>query len=525
MFAAAPTTALSQERVSQVHQKEVRTPVAAVTVFRSAAQIFSSQTIDLPAGVTNILFTGVSPMLVPSSIQFQAEGTLTIVSVNHQPDYVNSLGKSSALLALEAQLKTLNDQITLENTHLAVLQEEIAFLQENRKVNGVTSTTGLAQMLDYYRQQLTAIKIKETERTKTLERLTKERSDVQKQIDQLDGPLSNAPGAIAVSVNVPSAGRYPVSLSFVAMGARWSPSYDIRAIDINQPLQLTYKANVIQNTQMDWSNVQLTLSTANPQASAVAPNLRPYLLREMPQPQLGSEAYRLDELVVKQAAAPSIMVRGASNQLQEITQVARQTAIEFQVARPYTVPSDNKTYQVELAAHELAADYHYLSIPKLDKDAFLIAEVTDWDQYNLLTGEANLFFEGTYVGKTTLNVEQTSDTLSLSLGRDRNIIVEREKVQEYNRRQFIGSRQEETRGWKISVRNNKPIAIDMILLDQVPVSVQSDIEVVVQNHSRAVVDPTTGEVRWNFTLPPNEQRTFDLQYLVKFPKNKDLIIE
>ena len=167
----------------------------------------------------------------------------------------------------------------------------------------------------------------------------------------------------------------------------------------------------------------------------------------------------------------------------------------------------------------------YYCVPKIDRDVFLIANVSNWEQYNLLEGEANLFFEGTYVGKTLLDVRYATDTLQISLGRDKNINVKREKIKEFTTKKFIGSKKEEARGWDIDIKNNKSQQINMLLFDQVPVSTLEEIKVEVSEFSAGKHDPKTGEIKWEFKIGPSESKKFSLNYFVKYPKNRKLIIE
>lgn len=610
--------ALGQARsLGQTRDQEVKTTVREVTVFPQGAQIFSQETVALTPGETTLRFTGLSPYILAQSIQVQSQGALTVLSVNLQENFMDELEKSPELIRLESQMNALTEQITLEQTHLSVLKDEMAFLNDNRRLmgNGQSSTAQLQQHLEFYSKRLTELKMKEIERNETLEELLKNQQGLLRQIQALSGAQHRAAGEILVRVDVQQGGNYPFALSYLTENAGWYPSYDVRAKNISEPVQITYKANIRQDTKMDWNNVRLTLSTANPHASAVAPSLQPYFLSENSRPPsyrlnqleargqvinasrtplsgvqvriegstiatvtdaqgnfslalpdqnsrlsfhligyvsqtqvasnqpmrvvLGEEYQQLDELQLSKsvarvaesvAAAPaassSIMIRGMGNTTPIPTaQVAQQTSVEFSVERPYTILSDNKNYTVDIDQHQLNTQYHYLSIPKVDKDAFLIAELTDWEQLHLLDGEANLFFEDTYVGKTVLAVSQASDTLRVSLGRDKNVVVQREKGREYNRRQFIGSRQEQSKSWSIRVKNQKTQPISLILLDQVPVSTQADIEVQVQNTSRGLVNAENGEVRWEFSLDPGTERTLELHYLVRYPKNKTLIIE
>lgn len=206
-------------------------------------------------------------------------------------------------------------------------------------------------------------------------------------------------------------------------------------------------------------------------------------------------------------------------------QVENQTTVDFEINIPFTVHSDNKSYAVDMAVYELPALYQYLSVPKVDKGAFLLANIVDWEKYNLLEGEANVFFEDTYVGKTILDVRSSSDTLQMSLGRDKGISVNREKTKDLTTRRFIGNRKEEVRNWKTTVRNNKGQTINMVVYDQVPVSTNSDIEVLVQKILGAKHNLENGEIKWEFTLAPAETKEFEIQYSVRFPRNRNLIVE
>lgn len=202
-----------------------------------------------------------------------------------------------------------------------------------------------------------------------------------------------------------------------------------------------------------------------------------------------------------------------------------QTSINFEISTPYSVNSDNKNYSVDMVVYQVPAFFQYYSVPKIEKEAYLIANITDWEKYNLLEGEANIFFEGTFVGKSLLDVRFASDTLQLSLGKDKNVIVNREKEKDFETRQFIGSKKEESKSWKTTIKNNKSQEINMVVLDQAPVSKLEEIEVNIQNISNGKLNKESGEVKWEFTLKPMEKKEFDLIYSVKYPKSRNLTIE
>jgi len=207
------------------------------------------------------------------------------------------------------------------------------------------------------------------------------------------------------------------------------------------------------------------------------------------------------------------------------TVIESQTNFSFRVDLPYTLLSDGKMYTVDLTSFFIPAYYEYQSVPKLDESAYLIARITDWDQYNLLEGEANLFFEDTYVGKSILDVRFVADTLDISLGKDRNVLVKRTKVVDFSRRRFIGSNKLESRTWKLEVRNQKAQAINLVLYDQFPISKQNQITVETQELAGAEQNVDTGELKWSLRLDPKEKRAWEWGYTVKYPKDRNLMLE
>ena len=177
-----------------------------------------------------------------------------------------------------------------------------------------------------------------------------------------------------------------------------------------------------------------------------------------------------------------------SSTIVETEQVANQTSVEFEIKTPYTIPSDGKNLTIDIDSYSLPADYQYFCTPKIDKDAYLIARIVDWEKYNLLEGEANVFFEDTYTGKTLLDVRYMSDTLTISLGKDKGVSIKREIQKQFTTKQFLGSKKEETKTWLISVKNNKQQSINISFSDQIPVSTLEEIEVNPVNISNGKLD-------------------------------------
>jgi hypothetical protein len=205
--------------------------------------------------------------------------------------------------------------------------------------------------------------------------------------------------------------------------------------------------------------------------------------------------------------------------------IEKPTNVEFELDKPFSLVSGSKSQNIKLLTYEIPATYKYFAVPKIDKRAFLSASLTNWEMYNLLDGEANVYFENTYVGTTLIDTRTALDTLEVSLGVDKAIIINREKLKDFTKKQFIGGSKEETRSWKITVKNNKNEDIDITILDQVPVSTNDEIKVEVLESSGAIINHETGEVKWLLNLAAGEHKELVLTYSVKYPKNRRLYIE
>lgn len=201
-----------------------------------------------------------------------------------------------------------------------------------------------------------------------------------------------------------------------------------------------------------------------------------------------------------------------------ITEEEAPVSQQFELIQPYTILSDGKEYNADLKELEMPAVYEYYCVPKIDPDVFLTAKVLDWDKYNLLPGDVNLFFEGTYLGKSTLDLSN-QDTLAISLGRDKSVLVKRTKLKEFQKKQFVGSNKIDTYSYEISVRNTRKQTISMVIDDQFPISKFKQVEVYDQEAPEAEFNKETGKLTWQFKLEPNKEKKLNFKYTVKYPKS------
>mgnify|MGYP003574970056 CR=1 FL=1 len=607
---------------AQENQINVNSKISDVTVFMNGAQINRlSDNVELPQGVSLLVFSGLSSSIETQSLQAKGEGNFTILSVTKQNNFLLDKKKSEQKIALVNKSEELSDKIIDLNNQLAVYKAEEEMLMKNQTVMGPNVNYDLAKLkaaLDFQKLRLNEAKNKQTALQKEIAKLREEINKINRQAAEIDGkPIGNS-NDVVVKISTKAATRGKFALTYLVKNASWYPTYDIRAKDVASPIQLVYKANVSQNSGEDWKNVKLILSTGNPSNNNEKPVLPTYNLGylsagysffnpvaatskivrgkvvsasdnlalpgasvrvknssiatvtdldgnysiQLPagsstlefnslgferqelvasagnqlNVRLNESANNLNEVVVTGYGAArkevtnsssSIKIRGVSSLTSvplEVKNIEKQTNVTFEIKTPYTILSDGKQATVDIGNYDFKADYEYYAVPKVTSDAFLTAKITDFNDVNFISGEASIFFEGTYLGKSLLDIQNT-DTLTISLGADKNVSVKREKQKGYTERQFIGSSQKDTRHFVIDVKNRKSQAVNLTIEDQLPIATNNDITVEKQELSKAKLDETNGKLTWQFLLQPNEQKKIDLKYQVKYPKNRPINIE
>ena len=614
--------------------KKVTADLKHVTVYTNGAQVERSYSTNLTSGEQGLIFTGLSPFADVKSMQVKARGHLTVLGVNYRIVHPDSLQRAKQLREAELQVKLMADKERELKTQQEVISAQLEMIKTNCSTTNRTVTTPLAnikELNNYYAQELLAQKKKMMAIDEELKSLEEKREKQEKTVDSIAALKLKAVTEVELKLQVAQSGRVEFDLTYYVKNAGWYPTYDLRSEGLGLPLQLSYKANVFQNTKEEWNNIPITLSSANPSRSNIAPELRTYWLDygkhapryDLETPSDGSVSGIVSDAKGEPIIGATVKVIGTSlgtvtdfggrysitlprgkNQLQfsyigyeqqtlrannpilnvrlkedetaleEVTVVGygiskrgkarssrlgskavaavedrsesrmayeeaiipessliaveeqrAQFGYEFEIKQPLTLSSDGKTTTTEIARYQLPANYQYVGIPRADKDAFLVVDATGWQQYSLLEGEANVYFENSFVGKSILDPTTASDTLNFSLGRDQSIRIQRTKVSARSSRRLLASTQEQDMTWNITVKNTRKETVSLTLQDQIPVSQNSNITIITEELSGGELDKSTGIVSWKLSLQPGEQREFIVRYLVKFPKNRTLTVE
>ncbi len=598
MLSLTLTTLASSPVFAGDEKNIVPAVLKSATVYRNAAELSHSAKATLIQGNNELVIDDLSNNIDINSIQIHCGGAVTVMSVEFSKEYLKPEIKSSFEKKIEDSLFVLNKEIEKSEVLIKADNELIDLLRANKEIRGTQtglSVAELIKMMDYYKQkslelqnELSNYKEKQTKWNAEAEKLRNALAEEQRKNTKTSGKL-------ILQLLSAIAGTCEFTISYITPTAYWNPAYDIKADKINEPLQLFYKAKLVQYSGIDWKGVQLTLSTSVPNQNGNAPVLRTWLLQYInPVAQMdkflmqnsiasinpislaketpgvlkdvvvmgygtkgkadsapdnddplyivdgkqmsAAEFGKIDQRAIKNIHAlkdqkdiAAFGSRGANgvvmvelkDELDDyVTVQDNQMNVSFNIDIPYDVPCNGKEQQVVLKQYAVPVFCKYYAVPKLDHDSYLLAEVSAWEKLNLLPGEANIIFENTYIGKTYIDPNSTLDTLNLTLGKDKRVVVKREKVTDYSSVKFLGNNKKQVFAYDITVKNNKKEKIQMLLKDQYPVSSNKEIEAELLETSGATVNAQTGVLTWKLELAPGESKVFRMGYSIKYPKDK-----
>ncbi|MEY2828384.1 MAG: hypothetical protein RIQ33_242 [Bacteroidota bacterium] len=538
-------------------EKVAKVSIEKATVYLQGAQLFSKANFNLQQGYNQLVFDGVSPYLDANSIQASGKGDFTIVDVQfitkykEMPKVISSNDKlkiyQQQLILVEDSLENLSFDMADNTNKNVALSTERNLLLNNKIIKGETkkdSLNLLKESLSFLREklfnidaELLKISRQSSKLNKLNVRLTQRKTDLENLIASNGETVTeNAKQLYQVIVNVlcelPQ--QATVSISYYCQNAGWVPQYELRASSDVNKIQLKQMAQVYQTTGVDWSNAELTLSTGNPNQSNILPTLSPYWLAYFQQYQQykkmpldkntisGNTYITKDEVTEKPTTTSMDDETKAVYASNFVTTTQSLLRTDYAIKLKYNLPSDGKQHMVIVQTKELASVYEFSAVPKLDRNAFLMAKLFNWEELNLMQAQANVFFDGTYLGKTYINPTETNDTLELNVGRDNGIVMERKLVKDKSKDKSLAGERTVTKTYQVTIRNTKNVSVVLNLADQIPMTNDATIKVELLDAGGGNVEETTGELKWKLNLKAHENKKITFTYQVKSAVGKSL---
>ena len=521
-----------------------------VTVYLRGASLQSEETLNLPAGESEITFTQVADSVLPDSIAIAMDNGVTVLSSRVALQETQSGADLSDIQQQLNAARQEKEKLTAEKNNI---NAQIKVLEANRSL-----TTKSAAEVGKYLQM---VKEKNGELLLAAGQLTQKISDKQRDIDKLElresmskGELGgeNEPQVIIARVYAPKAVSSRAVVRYMTRAASWTPLYDIHASAINQPLRLVYKASIRQYTGLAWKNVKLVLSTSEPNTHLTLPRMETQYVDvrdesiKMSGYAYGSGSGSLDAAFQAQEKATARKDAYAAEEAAAATKAAADkkaaeagrryaapvkapsprpaenfTAlnVRYALTLPWQIDSDNNARTVVIKEESVSGNYRFFAIPKISNDAYLQVQINAWEDLNLIPGESQIFFGNNRTGVGYLQPPEDGKSLNIQLNRDPKLIIQRKTVQKKeNAVSIFNDDAIRNFSYSLNVKNSYAEAVDLTLLDQIPVSANSDITVEKVQYGQAQYNAKTGELSWELHLAGKENVSLPFSYAVKYPK-------
>lgn len=554
-----PLTSYSQEVKKQI----IKSEIDEVKLYLTAGQMIHHQDLTIHTGRNRLIFSGISAYADPQSIQFNADGDYRLVSVSTEMDFLAAEEFNPRISELKDSLEILKDKHQMNRDIIGSFEAEKAVLNTNRDLGGNNqnlTVTQIREAADFYRKRTLEINKELTKLNKEGRRLNQMIEATRYQLVELNYDENQRSNQVIILIDADKQMKVNSTLKYLVSDCGWAATYDLSAKDINQKINLKYKAQVYNNTGNEWKNVELTLSTGDPHLSASHPELSPWYLNTYNVSHLKSKAYYAPQVVQQNYRDSAIFNINIANQrafdnyyldqdasknqfgiydnsvmLSNQVNVGKNTVnmrqidiseltTEFEIANKFSCPSDAKPYLVDVKEMDLDASFSHITVPKLDRSAFLMAHIVGWQELELIPGPTNVYFGGVYVGVSQIETRNVSDTLSLSFGRDNKVLVLRKLKKEYSSKRVIGNTKKESYLYDVAIRNNRQVPINIEVYDQIPISKSNLVDVSVDEISEGAQNEETGEVMWRLKLDAGQVGSKEIGYSVKYPKNMHVTV-
>jgi uncharacterized protein (TIGR02231 family) len=531
----------------------------ATVYFGYGAELTHETKVKVNAGTKTIVINLLSTSVDINSLQISVPEDVALLSqrysVYNPP--VPPVVKSKEAERMEDSIEIIQNEISRINNLSAIDQEILTktglLIETTISVSGnkTVASAEVLKLLEYYNAKIEKSKTNIYNHQQNVNLQNAKIVAIRKRIAATiaEVPAKAKPyGQVFLQVMCKNADEIPINLSYYTPHAGWTAVYDVRVNSKNNKVKLVYKASLTQTTGIDWKKTKLTLSTGTPNFGVAAPILTPWYLQiyvpgiytDLQKRAAAGNARRnvIQSYGNDKSLAEEVVVSGYNqyklkqadektvdpSTLQQYTTLNEgQLNTNYEIDLPYDIASDGQLNSVTIKDQEIVCTLKNYAVPRIDKEAYLLAEIADWQNLDLLPGDANIIMDNTYIGKSVIDPNTTADTLNLSLGRDKRIAIKRSLIKELSSLRTSGSNSRQSFTYEILVKNNKLTDVNLLLKDQFPLSNIKEVEIKLEDGHEAMVNAETGVLTWKIDLKPGESKKVRFTYTVKYPKDKKIV--
>jgi len=534
-----------------------------VTIYAYQAQIEKSIEVSLKKGFNEFVLAGNSVSLETQSIQFNNSNDFMIMEFSPYQQVVRSDKVAEEKLSEQNRnkVKILKDSIELLRYNLKAVDNSLSSLDkekralENLKVisnsHEVDSVEKIKEGLNYFHEKMIEV-------NSLIQKKEKERENLDKQIDitisnlnlilqndRQDDNLNKT--EIYIKINLyceKPVKKANIEYSYMVYGIDWEAYYDIKFTTNKDSVDLTLKANLKQNTQEDWNDVKLVFSTEEPNNQGQISEIQPEYIIFKPKNYGHNSQTKPNSST--QSQNTSSTARGESGMVTYVNGVSKKGSVnipkqaiaevkseisrsmigkEYLVPMKYSIKNNDNSKIIPLETMSANISYKYSTIPKKDRIVYLSALLPSWEDLELMNALAKIYVDNNFVSETWINPLQTDDTLSIPVGKEKRIAVDRKTAKSKPEKiGLMGNTAEVVYTITLDIKNNTQKNIGVDLQDQIPLSNPETITITPIDKANASYDEKTGVLKWNLSLKALEAQKITFNYSVRYPRLADIIL-
>jgi len=503
-------------KLSAQSPQEIKAPITSVKVCLNAALITHNQNVKVKSAFNKFLFTGLASNIDPKNISLRNIGSaellkLYLVKISDSTE-IGSLNEEviSIIRKSKDSLLAMEKGITKLQFQLEALRLEKDMLLLNTNIISSGKTVSLAELkltTDYYRDHYSEVCLEILSRQKELKLAKRNKLRLLKSLFNVESDQENNMElcvVIAEMRNPDAEYTANMELSYLAEGSGWIPVYNIFATN-NSSVRIEYRAKVLNNTGIDWENMKISLSTADPFQYYAAPDLAPFYVSS-------DYANERTNNIINPPASATVVDE------EEIYIPDRE--IIFNLAKTYTFHAGRTPYLVDVTVYDnLNPVFLYRCAPKKEEQVYAIAKIKDWEKLDLLDGEASIYNDNVLLGKSYIRPSEIEEELELPLGVVKDIYVKHKLVSEHSSKKVLAGNIESTQTYEIRLKNNSTKTVQVEVIDQVPVSDDVDVKTnLIEMSEGGEKDNVSGKVNWKEELNASSDKSLELKYSVTYPK-------
>ncbi|MEM7579829.1 MAG: mucoidy inhibitor MuiA family protein [Cyanobacteria bacterium P01_A01_bin.80] len=519
-------------------RKFVETDVIAVAVYTNKALVTRRGVVELSGMERELIVSQLPVMIETDSVRVSGKGNVEVrlLGVNVERIYATEsvVARVSQLNQQVEQLKAQKGQFQAQMDALALQSRFIEGLREKTEdqfsISLARKSISLSETLDllnFLGSQYTEYAISTEDYKNQQRELDKQLEVLYASLKQVESPSPQESFNLTVGIETVGTGEFELEVSYVVNSASWKPLYDIRVDSKRKSVNLGYLGQITQNTGENWTNVNLTLSTAKPGSGTLPPKSKPWYIDilEIPEPPT-----ILRRRLSRQSRNFDFEEDNFSSQIEELENAKIEAdvitaevfqegnVVNFNLDSSGNIPSDGAPHKTTIFQDDYPCDFYYIAMPRLVSFAYLQARVkNNPNGATLLPGTANIFRDNIFVGTSELENTVPGEEFKLNLGIDEGVKIKRDLVEREVDKKFIGKLRRITYGYRLQISNLLDTEAQLELIEQLPISRNEQIKVRINRTNPQIQSGEMGILQWNLNLTPQEKQEIYYQFTIEHP--------